>query len=157
GFHTSSNAGNLHAFGIVRPLLSLQDVFFDFHRLQPKKELKIRRSQMHISARIFLFTLSLLTTLVIVRMVKKKRLEEKYALLWLTAGFAMILMTLFTPWVDRISFKLGIFYPPSLVFFLAFLALCLICLQFSMTLSRLTGENRRLAQRLALLEDRLME
>ena len=70
----------------------------------------------------------------------------------------MMLMTaLFTPWVDIISFKLGIFYPPSLVFFLAFIAICFICLQCSMTLSRLNGENRKLAQRLALLEDRLSE
>jgi hypothetical protein len=40
---------------------------------------------------------------------------------------------------------------------LAFLGLCLINLQFSVVISRLTKQNRALAQRFAILEESLRE
>ena len=57
--------------------------------------------------------------------------------------------------IDAFSIALGFHYAPAFVLLLGFLALCLINLQFSVVISRLNDEHRRLAQRFALLDQRL--
>jgi hypothetical protein len=100
---------------------------------------------------------SLFITLTIIGLVRKKRLDEKYALLWLAAGALMMLAPLATPFIDAMSTALGFHYPPAFVFLLAFLGLCLINLQYSVVISRLTKQNRTLAQRFAILEEGLRD
>jgi hypothetical protein len=77
--------------------------------------------------------------------------------LWLAAGVLMMMAPLATPIIDAMSTALGFHYPPAFVFLLAFLGLCLINLQFSVVISRLTKQNRALAQRFAILEESLRE
>jgi len=69
----------------------------------------------------------------------------------------MMLAPLVTPVIDAFSTALGFHYPPAFVFLLAFLGLCLINLQYSVVISRLTKQNRSLAQRFAILESHLKE
>ncbi len=69
----------------------------------------------------------------------------------------MMLAPLVTPVIDAFSTTLGFHYPPAFVFLLAFLGLCLINLQYSVVISRLTKQNRSLAQRFAILEASLKE
>lgn len=95
--------------------------------------------------------------LTIIVLVRKKQLDEKYALLWLAAGLLMMLAPLVTPVIDTLSTELGFHYPPAFVFLLAFLGLCLINLQYSVVISRLTKQNRTLAQRFAILEASLKD
>ena len=49
----------------------------------------------------------------------------------------------------------GISYAPSALFAIAFLFVLVMLVQFSMTISRLSDQNTALAQRLALLQQRL--
>jgi hypothetical protein len=112
---------------------------------------------MPLSTRILISLISLCVMLVIVHLVRRKRVDEKYALLWLVAGSVMIVCPLAVPLIDRIAHAVGISYPPALIFLLGFLLLCLINVQFSAAISKLTGTNRILAQRYALLENRIRE
>jgi hypothetical protein len=89
--------------------------------------------------------------------VRQKRLDEKYAWLWLMAGAGMLLAPFVSNVVDAISRKLGFYYPPSFVFLIAFLSLSLINLQYSVALSRLTKQNRVLSQKFAILERHLRD
>jgi len=95
--------------------------------------------------------------LTIISLVRQKRLDEKYALLWLAAGVVMILAPLATSIIDALSEALGFHYPPALVFLIAFLGLCLINLQYSVVISRLNKHNKTLAQRVAIMEQRLIQ
>jgi Uncharacterized conserved protein (DUF2304). len=90
---------------------------------------------------------------VIIQLVRHKRLEERYAMLWILAGFLMLFAPWATPLIDFFSLSLGIHYPPAFVFLLVFFALGMINLQFSVTLSRLSKQNKILAQKLAILEE----
>jgi ABC-type uncharacterized transport system permease subunit len=100
---------------------------------------------------------SSLIVLTIVVLVRRKRLDEKYALLWLATGLVMLSAPLISKVIDSVSYRLGFFYPPSFVFLMAFFALCLISLQHSVIASRLSKNNKQLAQRFALLDQRLSE
>lgn len=93
----------------------------------------------------------------IINLVRRKRIDEKYAFLWLAGGALMVLAPFATGLIDKLSHAVGIYYPPSLVFLVGFLALCLINLQFSAVISRLTRDNRRLAQQFAILESKLKD
>jgi hypothetical protein len=93
--------------------------------------------------------------LTIIQFVRRKQLDEKYALLWVVAGVLMMFAPLATRTIDALSTALGFHYPPAFILLLGFMALCLINLQFSVVISRLTKQNKMLAQRYAILEERL--
>jgi hypothetical protein len=97
---------------------------------------------------------SLLVLLTIIQLVRRKQLDEKYAFLWVIAGIVMLFAPLATRTLDAISVALG-FHNPGFILLLGFFAICLINLQFSVVLSRLNKHNKQLAQRLALLEQRM--
>ena len=92
----------------------------------------------------------------IIQLVRRKRLDEKYAFLWVMAGAFMLFAPLATRWLDAVSVALGV-HNPGFILMLAFFALCLINLQFSVVLSRLNKHNKQLAQRLALVEQQLKQ
>lgn len=95
--------------------------------------------------------------LTIVNLVRRRRLDEKYALLWLAAGIVMMAAPLATKPIDALSELLGFHYGPAFVLLIAFLGLCLINLQYSVVISRLNKQNKSLAQRVAIMEQRLRQ
>jgi len=111
---------------------------------------------MPLATRIMMAVASLLVLLTIIQLVRRKRLDEKYAFLWVMAGLVMLFAPLATRPLDALSLALGV-HNPGFILMLAFFALCLINLQFSVVLSRLNKHNKQLAQRLALLEEQLKQ
>lgn len=92
----------------------------------------------------------------IVELVRKRRLREEYSWLWLLAG-AGIFVAAFIPFEGLLFLarQMGSEYPPAAVFFLGFIAVTLLCLQFSVRLSRMTEQIKNLGQQVALLESAL--
>jgi hypothetical protein len=93
----------------------------------------------------------------VLELIRRGRLKERYSLLWLLAGTVMLILSLSRGLLDYIARLVGIFYPPSLLFLIAFLFLLLITLHFSAVLSGLSEKNKRLAQEIALLQLALEE
>jgi hypothetical protein len=93
--------------------------------------------------------------LVVIELIRRGRLKERYSLLWLFAGAVMLLFSSSRSLLEYVSRLVGVFYPPSLLFLLAFLFLLLITLHFSVVISGLSERNKRLAQELALLRQEL--
>ena len=98
-----------------------------------------------------LFLVFLLAMLwVIIGMVRKRKLELKYVLLWMGCDLILILMMLFPDIITWLSRVLGIYSPMNAVIFLGMLFLLLILFSMTVALSHATDEIRRLAQLLAL-------
>lgn len=97
-----------------------------------------------------LASLSLL--LVILEAIRKRRLREQYALVWLLTGFILMLFSLWRSLLDRVSGLMGIYYPPSALLLLLTGLVVLILLSFSIVVSSLSVKVTRLSQKLALLE-----
>lgn len=95
--------------------------------------------------------------IVVIELIRRGRLKEKYSLLWLFAGSILLVFSLSRALLEYVSRQLGIYYPPSLLFLLAFLFLLLITLHFSVVLSGLSEQNKQLAQELALLRQELQD
>ena len=97
----------------------------------------------------------LLLLVVIFELLRRRQLREKYAFLWI--GFALVALPLaaFPRVFDHFAGALGIASGVSLVFFLAFLFLVLVCIHLSWEVSRLEEETRTLAENQALLKTEL--
>ena len=93
----------------------------------------------------------------ILEAIRRNRLNERYAILWLGAGGVLLILSLHRPLLDWIALSLGVSYPPSLLFLVAFLFLFGIVLHFSLVMSSHRDSIRRLTQSAALLERALEE
>jgi hypothetical protein len=93
--------------------------------------------------------------LVILELVRRKRLMERYALLWLFAGVVLLLLAAWKGLLTTLAEDIGIHYPPSALFVVAIGFGLVLLIHFSLAISRLTDQNKVLAQRLALLQQRV--
>lgn len=98
---------------------------------------------------------SLVLLLVVLELIRSRRLQERYALLWLVTGGVMLVLAVWRDALGLVAELAGIAYPPSALFVLASLFILVVLLHYSTVLSRLSDENKILAQRLGLLEERL--
>lgn len=104
--------------------------------------------------RIALLVLSLLLFGFVLELVRRDLLKERYALLWLATSLFGLVVGIFPSLIIRLSNLLR-FQMLTLLFVLAFVFTLAIVLGFSVIISRLTEHNRKLAQELALLANRL--
>jgi len=93
----------------------------------------------------------------VLELIRRGRLKERYSLLWLFSGVVMLILSLSRELLEYIARQVGIFYPPSLLFLVAFIFLLLITLHFSAVISGISEKNKRLAQDIALLRQTLDE
>jgi hypothetical protein len=88
----------------------------------------------------------------ILELVRKRRLREEYSWLWLLTAVALLLAVLWYDLLFILSRTIGAVSTVSTVFFMGMLFLMLLCLQFSVRLSRMTEQIKTLGQKIALLE-----
>ena len=92
----------------------------------------------------------------VIELVRRRKLREDYSLLWLATAAAIVVLTLSRPLYDQIALWVGVVtYPPALLFAVAILFVLIILLHYATVLTKLSGENKRLAQELALLRQEL--
>lgn len=95
--------------------------------------------------------------LVILELVRRKRLMERYALLWLVSTFVLLVLSVWSGLLNSLASALGVSYPPSALFAVAFGVVLVLLVHFSLAVSRLSDQNKVLAQRIGLLQQRLDE
>jgi hypothetical protein len=61
--------------------------------------------------------------IVIVELIRRGQLKERYALLWLFAGIILLIFSLSRGLLEYVAALVGIYYPPSLLFLPAYLTL----------------------------------
>jgi hypothetical protein len=91
----------------------------------------------------------------ILEMVRRRRLMERYALLWLLSAVVLLGLAIWRDGLAKLSHAVGVVYPPNALFFVAFGFVLLLLLHFSAVISRLSDQSKVLAQRQALLEERV--
>jgi len=93
--------------------------------------------------------------LAVLEMVRRRRLMERYALLWLLSAVVLLALASWGGALAKISHAIGVIYPPNALFFVAFAFVLVLLLHFSAAVSRLSDQTKVLAQRLALLDERV--
>lgn len=93
----------------------------------------------------------------VLELVRRRRLMERYALLWLFASAVLLLLAVWRGLLNEVSHAIGIYYAPSALFVIAFGFILVLLLHFSLAVSRLSDQNKVLAQRLGIMQQRLDE
>src|SRR5207237_8802903 len=94
---------------------------------------------------------------VIFELIRSRRLQERYAMLWLLSGIVIFVLAVWRGALCRLAALVGIACPPSALFVLRSFFILVLLLHYSTVISKLSDQNQILAQRLALLENRLDE
>lgn len=95
------------------------------------------------------FALGVLT--IIVALLLRRQLREKYATLWLIIGIAFLVLALCPGLLLWLAATLGVTVPSNLIFALSIVLLVGVALHLSWELSRAEDEIRRVAEEVALL------
>lgn len=105
----------------------------------------------------YLFALlgGLVTLAFMVELLRRRRLREKYAALWIVLAFVVLLAALFPQVTNWLAELVGVNTPVNLVFFTGLLVLLVVCVQLSAEVSGLEQENQTLAEESALLRNRI--
>jgi hypothetical protein len=98
---------------------------------------------------------SIVLIVVIVLLTRQRRIREQYSLIWLAMGFLMLVFSLFKGLLDFIARLAGIYYAPSLLIILSIFSGMVLGVHFTMVLSRLTENNKKLIQDVGLLKNRV--
>jgi hypothetical protein len=95
--------------------------------------------------------------LVVLELVRRRRVMERYALLWLFSSVVLLVLSIWSGLLEHLASSVGIETPSNALFAIAFGFTLVLLLHFSTVISGLTDQNKVLAQRLALLQQRLDE
>jgi hypothetical protein len=112
--------------------------------------MQLRLQVVSIAATLALFV-------VVFELVRRRRLMERYALLWLFSTIVLLGLAVWKQLLERVATAIGIFYAPSALFVVAFGFILVMLLHFSLVISRLSDQTKVLAQRVGLLQQRLDE
>lgn len=95
---------------------------------------------------------TLLFLVLVIELVRRRRLVERYALLWITAALVLVVLAVWNGALNWIADTLGILSPPNALFLIGVGALFVLALHFSVAFSRLSEETKILAQEVARLD-----
>jgi hypothetical protein len=107
--------------------------------------------------RVIAIVISSCLLLLILELVRRKRLMERYALLWLFSSLLLLVLSVWSGLLNDLASVLGVSYPPSALFAVAFVVILVLLVHFSLAVSRLSDQNKVLAQRIGLMQSHLDE
>jgi hypothetical protein len=90
-------------------------------------------------------------------MLRRQKLREKYAVLWIIIGLGTLLLAAFPRLLELASTLVGIQVPANLLFIMTLVLLVGVCLHLSQEQSQAEDEVRILAEEVAILRSDMTE
>jgi hypothetical protein len=103
----------------------------------------------------FVVFVAVVIALVVVFYIRRWRLREEYSLLWLFLSAALIILTIDQGLMEWAADRLDVSYSPAVLFFLALAFVAVMLFHYSLEISRLSDQNKMLAQEMSLVRARL--
>ena len=91
----------------------------------------------------------------IIELTRKRKIREQYAVVWLALGFLVLVFSVFTKMLDFLAHVVGIHYAPSLLIILIIYFGMVLGIHFTLVISRLAENDKRLIQEMGLLKKRV--
>ncbi len=92
---------------------------------------------------------------VVLELVRRRRLAERYALLWMIVAVVLLVLAVWKGLLADVADLIGIAVPANALFLAAFAVIFTLLLHFSVATSRLAEESKILAQEVARLDHEL--
>ncbi|HVW18009.1 MAG TPA: DUF2304 domain-containing protein [Solirubrobacteraceae bacterium] len=94
---------------------------------------------------------------VVFELVRRRRLMERYALLWMFCSGLLLALAVWKGALLKLASAVGIYYAPSALFAIALASIMVILMHFSLAISQLVDQSKVLAQRVGILQQRVDE
>jgi hypothetical protein len=117
--------------------------------------LPLAAQQLDSRVRIAAVVVTALMLGVVLELVRRRRLVERYALLWMLVSVALLVLAIWNQLLNWAADRLGIEVPANFLFLAAFGVAFLLLLHFSVATSRLSEESKILGQEVARLDEEL--
>jgi hypothetical protein len=98
---------------------------------------------------------SAVTLILLLEMLRRRKLREKYAVFWAVVALGTVIVALFPNLLNLSASLVGVAVPANLLFFVASMVLLVVSVQHSSELGELEEKSRTLAEEVALLKMRL--
>ena len=102
-------------------------------------------------AHVFIVVVTAAALAYILRLVRRRRMAGKYALLWSGVGLVLLVLAVWPGSLSTLSELVGVHYPPTLLLLLLTGFLFVVVVHFSYELTKLEDRSRTLAEEVALL------
>lgn len=112
---------------------------------------------MNIRIQLIIGIIVVLALCVIINMIRKKKLELRYALAWMIVGVGILVLDCFPQLITWLAHILGIASPINMLFFLGFCFSLMIIFVLTVAVSRSSIRIKQLAQEIALYEEEMSE
>ncbi len=100
---------------------------------------------------------SCLILIVVVDLIRREKLRARYSLFWLLAGVIFLVFSLWQDLLNLAARVIGIYNSTNALFFIGFIGTVVILLYFSVIISGLSLENKKLIEKLSILSWRVEE
>ena len=112
---------------------------------------------MQISLKLVLIIITLIYIFLILKSIKKKKLQMSFSLLWLITGILLIIALVIPNLVENISKTLGFEVPANMIFCLTIFVSFYLIFSLTVALSKENKKNTLLIQEVSLLKKRVNE
>lgn len=112
---------------------------------------------MTLELQILVAILAIFACVYITRLLRTRRLELKYVLLWYLVLIMLLILDLVPGALNGLTALLDFQLPVNMMFFAGFIFVLLILFSHTVILSELSKRNERLTQMVGLLEQRVTE
>jgi hypothetical protein len=119
--------------------------------------LSIAAAKLDPTIRVFAIIVTALMFGLVLELVRRRRLAERYALLWIAVALTLLVLAVWTDLLSYVSDLVGVKVPANFLFLAALGFSFLLLLHFSVANSRLSEETKVLAQQVARLDSELRE
>jgi len=93
----------------------------------------------------------------VLELVRRRRLREKYALLWILTALVLLILSVWRDAVSSIATALGVSYGPTVLFAVGALFVLVVLLHYSTVIYALTDRTVTHKQNITSLEQRIEE
>ncbi|AEA22456.1 DUF2304 domain-containing protein [Pseudonocardia benzenivorans] len=104
---------------------------------------------------IFSVVVAVAALVLVVELLRRRRLREKYAVIWVVISIGTLIVAIFPSLLRGVAQAIGIQTPSNLLFFGSLLVLFAVSLQLSREVGLLEEQSRRLAEEVGALRLRL--
>lgn len=110
---------------------------------------------MQISLNLVLIVITLIYIFLILKSIRKKKLQMSFSLFWLITGILLIIALLIPNLVENISKALGFEVPSNMVFCLTIFVSFYLIFNLTVALSKENQKNTLLVQEVSMLKKRV--
>ena len=112
---------------------------------------------MDLRIQIFAIVATVVLFALVFELVRRRRLMERYALLWLFSAAVLLALSVWRDLLDVFADAVGVAYAPSALFLIALGFGLVLLLHYSLVISALTDQVKVLAQHVGMLQQQVDE